>query len=424
MAQIIVSGLGKAYKLYPSRWARLEEWLSLGRRTKHQPFWALRGVSFTVEPGEAVGIIGQNGAGKSTLLKILTGTTRPSEGSYDMGGRVAALLELGMGFHPDFTGTQNAIMGCLMLGLSTTEIHERLPEIAVFAELADYMDQPLRGYSTGMQMRLAFSVATAVRPDILIVDEALSVGDAYFQHKSMRRIRSFRDEGTTLLFASHDPGAVKSLCDRAVLLDHGLLTRAGSSDTVLDYYNALIATKENEVEIRQFETEHGRIATRSGSGLARIVSVALTDPEGRPCRAFQTGDIAKLGCAVQFDTRRERPTVGFLIRDRLGNEVFGTNTHHLNVFEPVVEACETLIVTFTIGLNIGYGNYSISVAVHTRNTHLEQNFDWWDQALVFQVIPNNSYRFVGTSMLPVEAQLKRQPSERQAPTRETNGVHP
>jgi len=400
-----MSNLGKRYKRYPHRWARLAEWLTAERYCGHESRWALRGVSCEVEPGEAVGIVGQNGAGKSTLLKILTGTSRPTEGTFHVGGRVAALLELGMGFHPDFTGRQNATMGCQMLGLGAGEIRERLPEIERFAELSDYMQQPLRSYSTGMQMRLAFSVATAVRPDVLIVDEALSVGDAYFQHKCIKRIRSFRDQGTTLLFVSHDPGAVKSLCNRALLLERGVLLQDAKPDAVLDYYNALIAQQEKDAEIQQLEVDGATTETRSGSGQATLVSIDVTDASGRSCRTFRVGDVARFRCVAQFAVPIEKPTIGILIRDRLGNEVFGTNTHHLQVFEPLVESGECLVATFTLTLHLGYGHYSLTVALHAGDTHLDANFDWRDQVLVFHVIPNDAYRFVGTARLPAEVTL-------------------
>ncbi|MBK8538333.1 MAG: ABC transporter ATP-binding protein [Candidatus Competibacteraceae bacterium] len=228
MSQIRVNNLGKAYKRYPNRWSRLLEWFAPGDRPRHQAHWVMRGVSFSVTPGEAVGIIGNNGAGKSTLLKIITGTTQASEGSVEVSGRIAALLELGMGFHPDFSGRQNVFMAGQLLGHSVATLHQHFAEIEAFAEIGDYIDQPVRTYSSGMQVRLAFSVATAIRPDILIVDEALSVGDAYFQHKSFARIRQFRDQGTTLLFVSHSPGAVKTLCNRVILLDQGIMARDGA----------------------------------------------------------------------------------------------------------------------------------------------------------------------------------------------------
>src|SRR5579862_3817599 len=223
MGTIRVSQLGKAYKYYPTRWSRLAEWLVPFGPPRHELKWVLRDINFHVSPGESVGIIGINGAGKSTLLKLIAGTAIATKGSVAMTGRVAALLELGMGFHPDFTGRQNAFMAGQLLGLGTQELLALMPEIEAFAEIGDYVDQPVRVYSSGMQMRLAFSVATAKRPDILIVDEALSVGDAYFQHKSFDRIREFKQQGTTLLMVSHDKTAIQSICDRAILLDAGRL---------------------------------------------------------------------------------------------------------------------------------------------------------------------------------------------------------
>jgi len=209
MGKLVVSHLGKAYKRYAGKWARTLEWIT--GRPQHEQTWVLNDIHFTVHPGEAVGIVGVNGAGKSTLLKIITGTTQPTKGSVHTEGRVAALLELGMGFHPDFTGRQNVFMAGQLLGLQGDEIAACLPAIEAFAEIGDYIDRPVRTYSSGMQMRLAFSVATAVRPAVLIVDEALSVGDAYFQHKSFNRIREFGKQGTTLLIVSHDKAAIQSI---------------------------------------------------------------------------------------------------------------------------------------------------------------------------------------------------------------------
>lgn len=240
MGHIRVTGLGKAYKQYPNRWARLAEWLIPFSPIRHQQHWVLQDVEFEIAPGEAVGIVGANGAGKSTLLKMITGTTQPTQGKIELQGRVAALLELGMGFHPDFTGRQNAIMAGQLFGMQLEEIQALMPDIERFAEIGEAIDHPVRTYSSGMQMRLAFSVATARRPDILIVDEALSVGDAYFQHKSFARIRSFRKSGTTLLIVSHDRFAIQSICDSAILLKDGRVAMRGKPEPVLDYYLSLI----------------------------------------------------------------------------------------------------------------------------------------------------------------------------------------
>ena len=404
---ITVNNLGKKYKRYPNRWARLSEWLSLGKHKAHEAKWVFRHLSFAVCQGESLGIIGINGAGKSTLLKLLTKTTAPSEGSIDVQGRVAALLELGMGFHQDFTGKVNALMTCQMMGYTSEQAQDLLEDIRDFSELGDYLEQPVRVYSTGMQVRLAFSAATVTRPEILIVDEALSVGDVYFQHKCVKRIREYRDQGTTRLFVSHDPGAVKSLCNRAILLDGGSIVQDGAPDIVLDYYNSVIAKKHTDDDIQQVEVEGGRISTRSGSGAARITYVDITKTDGSSAQSFLVGEEVVLQCSVDFKKDMSHPTIGLLIRDRMGNDVYGTNTHHLGHTDMTVKAGESYDVHFSLPLNIGPGNYSVCVAVHAGESHLEENCDWWDQCLVFQVVPGNESPFVGVAALPVHADMKK-----------------
>ncbi|MCU0806737.1 MAG: ABC transporter ATP-binding protein [Candidatus Contendobacter sp.] len=400
MGQIRVTHIGKAYKRYPHRWARLREWFTPGGLARHQAHWVMRGVTFTVAPGEAVGIIGHNGAGKSTLLKIIAGTTQASEGTIEVTGRVAALLELGMGFHPDFTGRQNVFMAGQLLGHSVAALEQHFPDIEAFAEIGDYIDQPVRTYSSGMQVRLAFSVATAIRPDILIVDEALSVGDAYFQHKSFARIRQFRDQGTTLLFVSHNPGAVKTLCNRAILLDQGIMARDGDPDDVLDYYNAVIARLESEQHIRELETDAAKSAIRSGNQAAVIETVEL-ESAGQSVRAVRIGDPVQFLIDLGVNADLEELTVGILIRDRLGNDVFGTNTWYLNASRPHPRAGDRYRVAFEIpALNLGIGNYSLSVALHSGEVHVANNYDWWNRALVFQVVPGSRFRAIGVAYLP------------------------
>src|SRR5699024_10609618 len=282
-----VRNVSKIYKRYPHKWARLNEWITSQKR--HEGLWVLRNIHFDVAPGEAVGIIGINGAGKSTLLKIITGTTQPTTGTVEVGGRIAALLELGMGFHPDFTGRQNVYMAGQLAGLSSAQITTLMPEIESFAEIGDYLDQPVRVYSSGMQVRLAFSVATCIRPDVLIVDEALSVGDAYFQHKSFNRIREFREQGTTLLIVSHDRGAIQSLCDRAILLDQGAVIKDGAPEEVMDFYNALIAEKENST-VRIKQLNDGKVQTSSGTGEARVEEIVLLNAKGEVVEVVGVGE--------------------------------------------------------------------------------------------------------------------------------------
>ncbi len=290
MGAITVSNLGKAYKLYPNRWSRLGEWMLPFNGPRHQLKWILQDVSFQVAPGEAVGLIGINGAGKSTLLKLITGTTQPSTGSVHMQGSVAALLELGMGFHPDFTGRQNVYMAGQLIGLTVDEISALMPDIEAFAEIGDYLDQPVRVYSSGMQMRVAFAVATARRPDILIVDEALSVGDTYFQHKSFERIRQYRRAGTTLLLVSHDKQAIQSVCDRAILLDGGRLAREGKPEEIMDYYNAMIAERENST-LRLNQRDDGKLQVTSGTGEATVAEIVLLNDAGEAVE--EAGEIGR-----------------------------------------------------------------------------------------------------------------------------------
>ena len=405
--ELAVSGLGKSYRRYARPWHRLCEWAAGGRLVWHETFWALRGVTFRVASGESVGIVGLNGAGKSTLLKILTGTTQPTEGQVQLGGRVAALLELGMGFHPDFSGRQNVMMAGQLMGLPVREIARLMPEIEAFAEIGEYIDQPIRTYSTGMGVRLAFSVATAARPEVLILDETLSVGDAYFQHKCIRRIKEFQEAGTTILFVSHDPTAVKTLCGRALLLDGGRLIQDGPPDLVLDHYNALIAKREANQEILQAETASGRMTTRSGTFEARIAAIDLLDGDGRPARAFTVGERARIRARVEFTSAVIAPTVGILIRDRVGNDVFGTNSFHLAPIEGTYEPGEEMTVDFDIQLNLGVGGYTLTAAVHSDATHLVNNYDWWDKVIGFQVLPGPEPPFVGSAWLPVRLRVER-----------------
>lgn len=399
MGYLRVRDLGKAYKRYGTKWGRLAEWFGGG--TRHELQWVLRGVNFDINAGEAVGIVGANGAGKSTLLKLISGTIQPTTGAYELNGRVAALLELGIGFHPEFTGRQNVVMAAHLRGIATERIDALMESIEAFSEIGDYLDAPVRTYSSGMQVRLAFSVATAIRPDILIVDEALSVGDAYFQHKSFDRIRQFRDAGTTLLFVSHSAGAVKSLCDRAILLDQGVVLRDDEPGAVLDYYNGLIATQRADYEIRQTERVTGRKVTRSGTSEAVVENVDLI-VDGRSVRSLRACSAAAIEIGLLAQSGLDELTAGIMIRDRLGNDVFGTNTYHQKVPCGALPAGARTSVRFEFTeLALGVGSYSITVALHARDTHITSNYDWWDQALVFQVVPGSRPLSSGVCDLPV-----------------------
>lgn len=398
MGTINVTGLGKAYKRYPTRWSRLAEWLDPRNQPRHQQHWILRDITFTVHPGEAVGIIGMNGAGKSTLLKLITGTTQPTTGSVHMTGRVAALLELGMGFHPDFTGRQNAYMAGQLLGIASEDITRLMPEIEAFAEIGSYIDQPVRVYSSGMQMRLAFSVATTIRPDILIVDEALSVGDAYFQHKSFDRIREFRKLGTTLLIVSHDKGAIQSICDRAILLSEGRLSMEGKPEAVMDYYNALMADHQNQ-KVKQEIRVDGKVQTISGTGEAIVTAIELVDSEDSPLDSVDVGQSVRLRITVQAIKAIERLVLGYGIKDRLGQVIYGTNTHLKEQPLMNVLAGEEFLFDIAFPANLGPGTYSIQTALVSNDSHLVNNYEWRDLALVFNVVNINKSHFAGCAWI-------------------------
>ncbi len=406
MGSISVQNLGKAYKQYPSRWSRLAEWMIPFSRPRHKMKWVLQDLNFTIQAGEAVGIVGINGAGKSTLLKMITGTTQATAGKVEVTGRVAALLELGMGFHPDFTGRQNAIMAGQLLGLSVETLNQLMPEIEAFAEIGDYIDQPVRVYSSGMQMRLAFSVATAQRPDILIVDEALSVGDSYFQHKSFDRIRDYSEQGTTLLIVSHDKGAIQGICDRAILLNAGRLAMEGDPEAVMDYYNAMLAERGSQT-VRQEMDQNGRIKTTSGTGEATFESAELLNKQNESVEVIGVGQAVRIRVKVNAHADLPELVLGYMIKDRLGQPVFGTNSHHLRQPTEHVRQCEHQEYVFDFEANLGVGSYSVALALHTADTHVGQNFEWRDRAIVFNVINIDKDPFVGAAWLPTTLKCDR-----------------
>lgn len=409
MGRIHVQDLGKFYKRYERPSARLTEWLSLGRLQRHEPVWVLRGVSFEVRPGEALGIVGRNGAGKSTLLRLVNGTLQQSEGALEVNGRVAA-LELGMRFSGELTGLDNIFMSAQMLGLSSGQITELLPEITAFSELTDHLKQPIRTYSSGMRLRLAFSIATAVRPDVLLVDEALAVGDARFQQKCITRIRRFLDEGSCLIFVSHDPLTVRSLCSWALLLEDGHKLREGPPAQVLDYYNALLARLDGEFDIEQEEKALETAVTRSGDGQVVIESIELLGDD-RPQRSFAVGSPLRIRVRGRAVEDVADLTVGVAIRDRLGNDVYGTNSYHLDDEVHPLESGDVFDAEFRLPTNLGPDRYTVTAALHAGRVHLEGSYDWWDHAVAFEVLPGPEPYFVGRAYLPASLHFEKRAPE-------------
>lgn len=395
---LYVENVTKVFYTYHSPWHRIAGWW--GYRIGNPQFHTvLQDISFKIGSGEAVGIAGRNGAGKSTLLKIIAGTVTPTRGNVRMTGRVSAILELGMGFHPDLTGRQNVYHAAGLLGRTLSEIEKVLGEIEAFAELGDYFDEPVRIYSSGMQMRLAFSVATAWRPDLLIVDEALSVGDAYFQHKSFHRIRQYREMGTTLLLVSHDRGAIQAICDRTILLEKGKVLKDGDPTEVMDYYNALIAQVDKE-EIRQNTDKKGQIKTSSGDGSVRLDALRLLDDNGKVVEIVEVGTPITLELTLKIEEMLEELVIGYMIKDRLGQTVYGTNTYHLGKRIDKVEKGEIIHFRTRFYMNLGSGSYSLSVAAHKGVDHAVGNYMWLDRALLFEVSNLHHPNFIGTAWLP------------------------
>jgi len=392
-AALRVESISKQYRIYNRPSDRLKETVTRGRWKAHREFWALKNISFDVEAGTTTGIIGPNGSGKSTLLQIITGTLEPTHGRVSLEGRVAALLELGAGFNAEFTGIENIFMNASLLGLSRAETEALLPEIASFAEIGDFIYQPLKTYSSGMYVRLAFAVAIAVAPQILIVDEALAVGDAVFQHRCTRRIKEMQENGTTILFVSHDPGAIRALCNRAILLNQGRMEADGSPAEVLARYQKVIMAQEaayahaeivrekpqpspEEIDAPQFTYRHG-------NGSAEILKVELVDASHEPAAIVESGQLVHLRMHVVFHEETIDPVYGFIIRNRHGIHLYGTNTRVQGITSGLIKSGSRVETTFSFNCWLAPDLYSISIAVHSPEA---VSFDWLDGTLFFRVI--------------------------------------
>jgi len=435
---IRVAGLSKAYRIYPTPMHRLRQAVMprlrrlaapllrlLGRPIDLPPyfseFWALRGLSFQVARGETVGIIGRNGSGKSTLLQLVCGTLTPTQGEVEVSGRVAALLELGSGFNPEYTGRENVYLNASVLGLSKEEITARLDSILEFADIGEFVDQPVKTYSSGMAMRLAFAVITHVDADVLIIDEALAVGDAYFQQKCFRWLRDFQKRGT-LLFCGHDPAAIQSLCTRAIWLDRGAVRLQGPAKEVTEAYGAFIAaatmglseqsvrvasslsSAPEEIDAAEAHSEPDDVphlmtlanqGTSFGSGRARIEAIGFQDASGKPLGLVRGGAEVVLTLRILAHEFIEKGIAGFTVKDRLGQSIFGDNTHDPGVTpEFNLPAGEVAFVTFRFFMpELAPGKYSITPAFAsgTQVDHVQHHLV--HDALIFDVEPR---RFFGT----------------------------
>ncbi|MCP4598627.1 ABC transporter ATP-binding protein [Neptuniibacter sp.] len=389
-AVIKVADLHKSFKRYKTPWARLKELIT--RRPNHTRHTALEDISFTVEPGETLGVLGCNGAGKSTLLKLINGVLLPESGTIECTGKITGLLELGTGFDPSLTGRQNIINNGLLIGMEHAEIEAARDDIIAFSELKDAIDDPVRTYSSGMTMRLAFSIAIHANPACFLVDEALSVGDGHFQQKCIRRIRQFKQEGGAIIFVSHDLNAVKMLCDRAIVLDGGRVALSGSAEQAVNMYNQLMADLDENL----FQSDEEGF----GSAEAVIDRVAITGQlSGSDIVA--SGETADIDITLRAKKAFTDLTLGIMIRDRFGQDIFGTNTYHKGYSVSLSED-EELTLRFTINLDIAPGKYTLTSALHSQDDHISDCYHWVDNALSFEVAGFVEEIYSGVCRLPVK----------------------
>jgi lipopolysaccharide transport system ATP-binding protein len=370
MGQICVEKLGKGYKNYPNKWARLAEWIIPFSKPRHKLTWILNDINFSIDRGESVGIIGVNGAGKSTLLKMISGTTQPTVGEIHISGTVAALLELGLGFHPEFTGRQNVYMAGQLLGYEYDEISQLMPEIEQFAEIGAYIDQPVRTYSSGMQVRLAFSVATAKRPDVLIVDEALSVGDMPFQRKCFSRIERFCNEGMTLLFVTHDIDTVKKICSKAIFINKGRLELFDSAKNVCDEYERInFGSKKISIDedpgMRVDQTFNAS-SLAYGNNKANIGRCWAENNNGIEITVIDGSSEFNFCYEVTFNENIKEPIYNMQLKTREGIVVFGTNSEFIGQEVKSVLSGDLVKVRFNVNNNLAPGFYFLTCGVKSK----------------------------------------------------------
>ncbi|MBK1723516.1 ABC transporter ATP-binding protein [Thiocystis violacea] len=394
---IRADGLCKRFRLYRHPSDRLKEIIL--RRPYHHVHQALQDVTFDVPQGGTLGIIGHNGAGKSTLLKLLTGVLLPDSGQIESGGRITGLLELGTGFNPELSGTQNLTNNALLIGLTQDQIAERREAILDFSELGNFIQEPLKTYSSGMIMRLAFSIAIHADPDTFLVDEALAVGDAHFQQKCYRRIREFRESGGSIVLVSHDLNAVKMLCDRVLLLEHGKLYTIGEPERTINLYNYLVARQSDDsLQI----TEQDRARTDYGTGDAEILSARVVGADSG-AETISSGESVTV--RINYRIHRDLPeiTAGILIRDRFGQDIFGTNTRYLDLALPTSKG--EWQIDFTMDMDVAPGQYTLSAALHSEENHLDACYHWRDHAVTFEVAGIRGPLFAGVCRLRPVSQL-------------------
>lgn len=381
---LLVQNVSKLYRLYGTPIDRLREQLPFQRQNLHKDFWALRDVSFSVERGEIVSLVGPNGCGKSTLLQIICGILQPTTGRVVSRGRIAALLELGAGFNPEFTGRENVFLNGEILGLTRDQMDTALPSIEAFAEIGEFIDRPVKEYSTGMYVRLAFATAIHVEPEILIVDEALAVGDAVFANRCMRKFHELKEKRTTILFVSHDLGLVKQLSNKSIFLLNGRVEAAGDPSTVINRYVGLVHQRQQSSMVDEIKPPTDLPATfRHGDQSTQITRVAIVDQSGAPCTVIKSGQTITVQIFARFREHLINPMAGILIRTRIGMEVYGTNTNIDQVCLGEFQPGDELTVEFRFDCWLTPQQYTLTAALQDAQG---SSFDWLDDVASFEVV--------------------------------------
>ncbi len=424
-------GVSKSYPIYDSPGDRLKELLSLRRRSYHRDFWALRDLDFEVRRGETFCVIGENGSGKSTLLQLVAGILQPSSGEVRVYGRVSALLELGSGFNPEFTGRENVYLNAAILGFSKKEIDRRYRDIEEFAEIGDFIDQPVKTYSSGMVVRLAFAVAIHVDPEILLVDEALAVGDLYFRQRCMRKVHELRSRGVTILFVSHSTGDVKALGDRTLWLDGGRIRELGDTDKVVARYLAAMVEKDSVyLRLRRTPVSAGagaavlapeivegipNIDHRYGDGRAEVIGIAVLDSYGRRLQVIEPLSRIVVRISVRAHDEIPLPIVGFMLRNHLGIDFSGTNTAREGFDLPPMRPGDIYTVDFHVDVPEFYpSEFSFSPAIADGTLTHYTMCDWIDNAIVVQM-GHSEGQIYGYLHLPCRVELNRRLAGRGVP---------
>ncbi len=397
---LLARNISKLYRLYPKPSDRIREAMPFAGR-RHEEFWALRDINIEVARGETFGVVGPNGGGKSTLLQILCGILDPTTGHVVRKGRIAALLELGAGFNPEFSGRENIRINGEIMGLTRDQIETSMPSIERFAGIGDFIERPVKTYSSGMHVRLAFATAIHTEPEILIVDEALAVGDAVFANRCVRKFEELREAGVTVLFVSHDLGLVKQLCDRAVFLMDGRIQAEGEPKHVIDRYVGAVLEKQKADVVEDRKHRSLSSSNRHGDRLAEILEVELLDAQGRPTRAVLSGERVTVRVKTEFRAEQPAPMIGILVRTRTGLEVFGTNTKIEEVPLPACQDGDRVDAEFRFECALTPQEYTLTVATQHPSGH---SHDWLDDAIAFRVLDARTR--AGVANLPVDVTIR------------------